>query len=81
MEEDSTTHPDEGMIHAWLDDALDAPTAAGIDAHVRSCPECAARVAEARGLIAGASRIVSALDDVPAGARPASNRLGCAART
>jgi putative zinc finger protein len=70
MEEDSTTHPDEGMIHAWLDDALDAPAAAGIAEHVRTCPVCTERVAEARGLIAGASRIVASLDDVPAGARP-----------
>jgi hypothetical protein len=69
MEEDSTTHPDEGTIHAWLDDALDAATAAGIAEHVRTCPACAERVAEARGLIAGASRIVASLDDVPPGAR------------
>jgi hypothetical protein len=36
---------------------------------VRECPACQERVAEARGLIAGASRIVAALDDVPAGTR------------
>ncbi|MEO6526070.1 MAG: zf-HC2 domain-containing protein [Gemmatimonadaceae bacterium] len=71
MEADASTHPDDGTIHAWLDDALDAATAARIAAHVRDCPECAERVAEARGLIAGASRIVGALDDVPAGTRPA----------
>ena len=69
MEEDSTTHPDEGTIHAWLDDALDAATAARIAEHVRTCATCTERVAEARGLIAGASRIVASLDDVPAGAR------------
>lgn len=69
MEEDSTTHPDEGTIHAWLDDALDAATAAGIAEHVRTCSACAERVAEARGLIAGASRIVASLDDLPTGAR------------
>ena len=63
-------HPDEGTIHAWLDDALDAATAAHVAAHVRDCAECAARVAEARGLIAGASRVVAALDDVPVGTRP-----------
>src|SRR5215207_1526761 len=71
MEADANTHPDEGTIHAWLDDALDAATAAQIAAHVRECAECAERVAEARGLIAGSSRIITALDDVPAGARPA----------
>jgi hypothetical protein len=64
-------HPDEGTIHAWLDGALDAPAAEALEAHVASCPSCAERVAEARGLIAGASRIVGALDDVPSGAAPA----------
>jgi anti-sigma factor RsiW len=67
-------HPDEGTIHAWLDGAFDAPTAAAIEAHVASCPSCAERVAEARGLIAGASRVVSALDDVPSGVAPAWGR-------
>ena len=68
---DQTEHPDEGLIHAWLDDALDAAEGERIAAHVRTCDECQARVAEARGLIAGASRIVAALDDVPAAGRPA----------
>ncbi|HKH94262.1 MAG TPA: zf-HC2 domain-containing protein [Gemmatimonadaceae bacterium] len=63
-------HPDEGLIHAWLDEALDAAESERLAAHVRECPACQARVAEARGLIAGASRIVAALDDVPAGTRP-----------
>ena len=71
MEADSNTHPDEGTIHAWLDDALDAATADRIAAHVRECADCAERVAEARGLIAGSSRIIAALDEVPAGTRPA----------
>ena len=53
---DRTEHPDEGMIHTWLDDALDAAEGERIAAHVRTCDECQARVAEARGLIAGASR-------------------------
>jgi hypothetical protein len=56
-------HVDEGTIHAWLDDALDAERAARVASHVQSCPECAGAVAEARGLIAGASRVVRALDD------------------
>jgi hypothetical protein len=67
-------HPDEGTIHAWLDGAFDAPTSAAIEAHVASCPSCTERVAEARGLIAGASRVVSALDDVPSGVTPAWGR-------
>jgi len=67
---DATEHPDEGLIHAWLDDALSAADAERLAEHVRTCAECQARVAEARGLIAGASRIIAALDDVPAGTRP-----------
>jgi len=63
-------HPDEGTIHAWLDGALDAASAARVDAHVRGCAACSALTAEARGLIAGASRVVAALDDVPTGTRP-----------
>ncbi|MEO8333787.1 MAG: zf-HC2 domain-containing protein [bacterium] len=59
-------HPEEGSIHAWLDDELDAPEAALLDEHVRTCTACAARVAEARGLVAGASRVVGQLDALPA---------------
>jgi hypothetical protein len=70
VDDDAGQHPDEGTIHAWLDDALGAPEAAAIDAHVRGCAACAERVAEARGLIAGASRVVRELDDVPAGVLP-----------
>jgi uncharacterized MAPEG superfamily protein len=76
MEEDASTHPDEGTIHAWLDGALDSAPAARIAEHVRGCAQCSARVAEARGLIAGASRIVTALDDVPAGTRPVWSQDG-----
>ncbi|MDQ6635428.1 MAG: zf-HC2 domain-containing protein [Gemmatimonadota bacterium] len=74
MHASRSDHPDEGTIHAWLDGAFDAPTAAAIEAHVASCPSCTERVAEARGLIAGASRVVSALDDVPSGVTPAWGR-------
>lgn len=63
-------HLDEGTIHAWLDGALDATQARDIEAHVATCATCAAAVAEARGFIAGSSRILSALDDVPAGVTP-----------
>jgi len=69
MEGNAGSHLDEGTIHAWLDDALDAATAERVAQHARSCSECSERVAEARGLIAGASRIIGALDDVPAGTR------------
>src|SRR6266516_2208388 len=64
------SHLDEGTIHAWLDGAVDATRVREIEEHRSTCAECAAAVAEARGLIAGSSRILSALDDVPAGVTP-----------
>ena len=65
-------HPDEGMIHAWLDGALSAAEAARLEAHLKECPKCAAAVAEARGFIAASSRILTALDDAPRGVIPAA---------
>ena len=64
-------HPDEGTIHAWLDGQLSADEAAALEEHTAGCADCAALVAEARGLIAASSRIVSALDVVPGGVIPA----------
>ena len=60
-------HLDEGTIHAWLDGALPATKVPVSSATSRNARECASLVAEARGMIAGASRIVSALDIVPGG--------------
>jgi hypothetical protein len=63
-------HLDEGTIHAWIDGALDAAQSAEIESHIATCGACSAAVAEARGLVAGASRILNALDDVPANVMP-----------
>jgi len=63
-------HLDEGTIHAWLDGAVDATQSRDIEAHIATCDACSAAVAEARGLVAASSRILSALDDVPAGVIP-----------
>ena len=63
MANDDNVHPDDGTIHAWLDGALDAGQAGRLDAHVVDCAACADRVAEARGLLAGATRVVGLLDD------------------
>lgn len=64
--DDDGVHLDEGTIHAWLDGALDAAERARIQAHVGQCGACASRVAEARGLVAGASRVIGMLDETPA---------------
>jgi Putative zinc-finger len=65
-------HLDEGAIHSWLDGALSADEAARVEAHVKECPQCASAVAEARGFIAAASRILTALDNAPHGVVPAA---------
>jgi hypothetical protein len=63
-------HIDEGTIHAWLDGALDATHSREVELHVAGCATCATAVAEARGLVAASSRILTALDDVPANVTP-----------
>lgn len=63
MANDDSVHPDDGTIHSWLDGALDAEESARLQAHIARCADCAARVAESRGLLAGASRVVSLLDE------------------
>lgn len=63
-------HPDEGLIHAWLDGELDAAEAARVEALVARDPEWAAAAVDARGLIAASSRIVGALDEVSANVIP-----------
>ncbi|HEY2855708.1 MAG TPA: zf-HC2 domain-containing protein [Gemmatimonadaceae bacterium] len=69
-------HLDEGTIHAWLDGALDAEESSRVEEHTRECATCAAAVAEARGLVAGASRILTALDHVPAAVTPRAPASG-----
>jgi hypothetical protein len=58
-------HLDEGTIHTWLDGQLPPDEARSVEAHVAECRQCAGAVAEARGLIAASSRILTALDSVP----------------
>lgn len=64
------SRPDEGMIHAWLDGELDAGESKRIEQLVATDPEWAAAAAEARGLVAASSRILGALDSVPAKVAP-----------
>ncbi len=63
-------HLDEGTIHTWIDGELSPEQGGEIEAHVAECPECAAMVAEAHGLVAASTRILTALDDVPGGVIP-----------
>ena len=58
-------HPDEGLIHAWLDGELEPAEAARVSALVANDPGWGAAAAEARGLIAASSRIAGSLDRVP----------------
>jgi anti-sigma factor RsiW len=67
---DRHEHLDEGTIHAWLDGELPPDESARVEAQVSACTECAALVAEARGLVAASSRILSSLDAVPGGVIP-----------
>jgi anti-sigma factor RsiW len=67
-------HLDEGTIHAWLDGALSAEDERKAESHAARCTECASAVADARGFIAASSRILAALDNVPAGVIPADYR-------
>jgi len=71
MTSERDVHPDEGTIHAWLDRQLDDASSSTLEAHLQRCDACAELVAEARGLIAGASRIVASLDDPSHGFAPA----------
>lgn len=73
-------HVDEGTIHTWLDGAFEDDASATVEQHVASCAECGAAVAEARGFIAGASRMVRALDVVPADVVPAADVARTASR-
>jgi len=63
-------HLDEGTVHSWLDGELPETESVAAAQHVAECAQCAALVAEARGVIAGAARVVAALDVGPAGVIP-----------
>ena len=67
-------HPEEGIIHAWIDGELPSEEASALEAHIAECRECAERVAEARGFVAASSRIVSALDIVPGDVIPVQQK-------
>jgi hypothetical protein len=70
---DRHEHLDEGTIHAWLDGELPPDESAKVESQAAACAECAALVAEARGLVAASSRILSSLDAVPGGVIPGTD--------
>ena len=42
--------PDPMLLHALLDDELDAANVASVEAHLRTCPDCAAEFEELKRL-------------------------------
>ncbi|MEO6332211.1 MAG: zf-HC2 domain-containing protein [Gemmatimonadaceae bacterium] len=68
-----TPHPEEGTLHAYIDGELARVEAATLELHVAECARCAAALAEARGLVAAASRAISALDAAPSSAAAAGS--------
>ncbi len=66
--------PDEGLIHEWLDGELSPDEAARVEGLVRTDAEWGAAAAEARGLVAAASRILGALDTVAGDVIPAGSQ-------
>ncbi len=55
-------HVDEGTLHALLDGELEPAALAEVRVHFATCPSCAARLDEARQLLAETERLVSALE-------------------
>lgn len=70
------SHPDEGTMQMLLDGELDAEERARVESHLRSCAPCATRLAEARGFMEEADRLVEvlAVPEQPASPRRASTR-------
>lgn len=63
-----TQHPEEGTLHAYIDGELSPAETAELELHVDECAQCAAALAEARGLVAAASRVITTLDAAPSSA-------------
>ena len=55
------SHPDEGTIQMLLDGELDPGEQARIESHIAACAPCTARLAEARGFLEEADRLVEVL--------------------
>ena len=67
-------HVDEGTIHAWLDEQITDPAeAAWIEAHVRDCAECRARLADEQAAFDGARALLDGTS--PSAERPSFDAL------
>ncbi|HEX4633876.1 MAG TPA: zf-HC2 domain-containing protein [Gemmatimonadales bacterium] len=62
----SVSHADEGTLHAYLDGELPAGDRTLVEAHLAECGTCRERLAEERGLIERADRLLT-LAELPAG--------------
>src|SRR5262245_16169609 len=52
-----TAHPADERLSAYLDDELDAPERAFLDAHLRDCAECAEHLADLASMDDAARRV------------------------
>jgi hypothetical protein len=78
----SASHIDEGLLHAWLDSALDADSGiegAAIARHLAECAECRARLEEARASKLAVSAMLAA-SDAPVAPPPDFHSIEAAAR-
>jgi len=57
-----TQHPDDGVLHALLDGEIRAAELPAIEAHLRSCATCVARLEEARSFRDEAERLVGEIE-------------------
>jgi anti-sigma factor RsiW len=53
------SHTDDGTLHAYLDGELSAREAVELEQHVAACPDCRARLDEARALIKRAGNLLA----------------------
>ena len=60
------SHVDEGTLHAYLDGELSGAERAQLEAHLTECAACRGRLAEERGLIERADRLLT-LAELPTG--------------
>jgi hypothetical protein len=57
-----TQHPDDGILHALLDGEIRAAELPAIEAHLRSCATCVARLEDARSFRDEAERLVGEIE-------------------